>query len=219
MPRKRRPPTAARSLSCPSRPTHWSAWRRPRPPATRPAEAEQTLRRAIAVAAALCRRPDRVRQLSFTHGRSAEAVVPYQRATVLEPDNPNAFNNLGAAYLYLGDFDKAAAAFHPLARSRAAARGYSNTGMVQYYRGSVPRGGRTVSQGDRTCARRSPSVGQPRRRAPVRRPAGRGTGGAMPRALHSSRASSPSTRNMPSTRRRRRTMQAGSETGTGPDSA
>jgi len=32
-------------------------------------------------------------------------------ATRLAPDSPNAFNNLGGAYLYMGEFDKAAGAF------------------------------------------------------------------------------------------------------------
>ena len=99
------------------------------------AEAEQTLRRAIAVQPRYAAAQIAYGSFLFTHGRSAEAVVPYERATVLQPDNPNAFNNLGAAYLYLGDFDKAAAAFTRSLALEPRRAGYSNTGIVQYYRG------------------------------------------------------------------------------------
>jgi class 3 adenylate cyclase/TolB-like protein/Flp pilus assembly protein TadD len=98
-------------------------------------DAERTLRRAIAVQPRYDAAQIAYGSFLFSQGRPAEAVVPYERATVLQPGNPNAFNNLGAAYMYLGDFDKAAEAF---TRSLALAPGrgsYSNAGMVQYYRG------------------------------------------------------------------------------------
>jgi adenylate cyclase len=101
----------------------------------KPDEAEQTLRRAIAVQPKYPAAQAAYGSFLFSHGRPAEAVIPYERATVLQPDNPNAFNNLGAAYLYLGDFDKAAAAFTRSLALEPRRASYSNTGIVQYYRG------------------------------------------------------------------------------------
>jgi len=101
----------------------------------KPDEAEQTLRRAIAVQPKYPAAQVAYGSFLFSHGRSAEAVLPYERATVLQPNNPNAFNNLGAAYLYLGDFDKAAAAFTRSLSLEPRRASYSNTGIVQYYRG------------------------------------------------------------------------------------
>ena len=98
-------------------------------------EAEQTLRRAIAVQPRYDAAQIAYGSFLFSHGRPAEAVVPYARATELQPDNPNAFNNLGAAYLYLGEFDKAAAAFSRSVALEPGRGSYSNTGIVQYYRG------------------------------------------------------------------------------------
>ncbi|HKX99091.1 MAG TPA: tetratricopeptide repeat protein [Steroidobacteraceae bacterium] len=99
------------------------------------AEAEQTLRRAIAVQPRYPAAQIAYGSFLFSHGRPAEAVVPYERATVLQPDNPNAFNNLGAAYLYLGDFDKAAIAFSRSLALEPRRASFSNTGIVEYYRG------------------------------------------------------------------------------------
>jgi class 3 adenylate cyclase/TolB-like protein/tetratricopeptide (TPR) repeat protein len=99
------------------------------------AEAEQTLRRAIAVQPRYAPVQDAYGRFLFSHGRPSEAVVPYERVTTLQPGNPNAFNNLGAAYLYLGDFDKAAAAFSRSLTLEPRRASYSNTGIVQYYRG------------------------------------------------------------------------------------
>jgi class 3 adenylate cyclase/TolB-like protein/Tfp pilus assembly protein PilF len=98
-------------------------------------EAELTLRRAVAVQPRYAAAQLAYGSFLFSHGRPAEAVVPYERATVLQPGNPNAFNNLGAAYLYLGDFDKAAAAFSRSLALEPRRASYSNTGIVQYYRG------------------------------------------------------------------------------------
>jgi len=98
-------------------------------------EAEQVLRRATAVQPKYPAAQVAFGSFLFSHGRPAEAVVPYERATVLQPDNPNAFNNLGAAYLYLGDFDKAAAAFTRSLALEPRRASYSNIGIVQYYRG------------------------------------------------------------------------------------
>lgn len=98
-------------------------------------EAEQTLRRAIAVQPRYAAAQVAYGSFLFLQGRPAEAVVPYARATELQPDNPNVFNNLGAAYLNLGDFDKAAAAFSRSLALEPRRASYSNTGFVQYLRG------------------------------------------------------------------------------------
>jgi class 3 adenylate cyclase/TolB-like protein/Flp pilus assembly protein TadD len=98
-------------------------------------EAEQTLRRAIAVQPRYDAAQIAYGSFLFSQGRPAEAVVPYERATVLRPTNPNAFNNLGAAYLYLGEFDKAADAFSRSLALEPRRGSYSNAGIVQYYRG------------------------------------------------------------------------------------
>ena len=71
----------------------------------------------------------------FRQGRTRDAIAPWQRATVLEPDNPSAFNNLGAAYLFTGDFEKAADAFSRSLAIEPTRSGYSNTGTGLYYNG------------------------------------------------------------------------------------
>ena len=68
-------------------------------------------------------------------GRPADAIPPYERAALFSPDNTNAFNNLGAAYLYLGNFEKAATAFQRSLELEPRSMSYSNLGTVQYYRG------------------------------------------------------------------------------------
>ncbi|HEU4517270.1 MAG TPA: tetratricopeptide repeat protein [Steroidobacteraceae bacterium] len=98
-------------------------------------EAEQTLRRAIAVQPRYAAAHDAYGSFLYTHGRPAEAIVPYERVTILQPDNPNAFNNLGAAYLNLGDFDRAATAFSQSLSLEPRRASYSNTGIVEYHRG------------------------------------------------------------------------------------
>ena len=71
----------------------------------------------------------------FRQGRARDAIAPWQRATDLEPDSPSAFNNLGVAYLYAGDFEQAAEAFSRSLAIEPTRSGYSNTGMGFYYHG------------------------------------------------------------------------------------
>jgi Flp pilus assembly protein TadD len=68
-------------------------------------------------------------------GRPSDAVVAFERATLLAPENPSAFNNLGGAYLQMGDFDKAASAFARSLALEPRRSSYSNAGTVHYYRG------------------------------------------------------------------------------------
>lgn len=98
-------------------------------------EAERAFRQAIAAHPRYAAAELQYGNFLLVQGRAGDAVPHYVRATILEPDNPNAFSNLGAAYIHLGDFDQAAEA---LTRSLAIEprRGsYSNLGIVQYYRG------------------------------------------------------------------------------------
>lgn len=99
------------------------------------AEAESAHRRAITAQPRYLPAHMTYGNFLFLQGRPSDALAPYERATILAPDNPNAFNNLGSAYLYTGDFDRAAEAFsHSLAIEPRRA-GYSNMGLVHYYRG------------------------------------------------------------------------------------
>ena len=160
-----------------------------------------------------------VRQLPVPAGARARGDRAYQRATSLEPDNPGAFNNLGGAYLYVGDFDQAAEAFSRSLAIEPRRASYSNTGTGLYYRGRFGEAAEMFRKAIEARARRPPPVGQPRRRAAVRRPARRRPRRPTPAHWNWPRGSSRSTRSMASTRRRRRTMRLGSGTGTGPGSA
>ena len=71
----------------------------------------------------------------FLEGRPREAIAPFRRATEFTPDNPGAFNNLGSAYLHVGDFDRAADAFSRSLALEPRRASYSNAGTVLYYRG------------------------------------------------------------------------------------
>ena len=101
-------------------------------------EAERTLERAIAsqprYAAA---HTSSTASSCSRQGRPRDAIAPFQRATVLEPDNPGGFNNLGAAYLYAGDFDQAAEAFARSLAIEPRRTSYSNTGTGYYYQWPV----------------------------------------------------------------------------------
>jgi Tfp pilus assembly protein PilF len=70
-----------------------------------------------------------------SQGRLADAVAPFERATVLAPDNPSAFNNLGGAQLFLGAFEKAGDAFARSLAIEPRRASYSNAGSSLYYQG------------------------------------------------------------------------------------
>jgi tetratricopeptide (TPR) repeat protein len=99
------------------------------------AEAEASLQRAIAVQPSYPAAHTAYGHFLVAHGRALEAAGAYERVTILAPDNPNAYNNLGGAYLYLGDFDKAAEAFSKSLALEPRRASYSNIGTVHYYSG------------------------------------------------------------------------------------
>ena len=99
------------------------------------AEAERSYQRAIIAQSQYAAAHLAYGNFLFSHGRAAEAISVYERATLLTPDNPNAFSNLGGAYLQMGDFDKAAAAFGRSLELEPRRASYSNTGTVRYYLG------------------------------------------------------------------------------------
>jgi TolB-like protein/Flp pilus assembly protein TadD len=101
----------------------------------KPAEAEQALRRAIAVQPNYAAAHIAYGHFLIGSGRARDAAGEYERGTQLAPENPNAFNNLGGAYLYLGDFDRAARAFSRSVELEPRRASYSNLGIVHYYRG------------------------------------------------------------------------------------
>jgi len=98
-------------------------------------EADAAYRRAIAAQPRYAGANIAYGNFLFGRGRPADAIRPYQRATEFSPDNPNAFNSLGAAHLYLGDFEAAAVAFTRSLELDPRSSNYSNLGTVQYYRG------------------------------------------------------------------------------------
>jgi tetratricopeptide (TPR) repeat protein len=98
-------------------------------------EAEETYQRAIASQPSYVSAHSAFGGFLFGQGRFREAVTSYERTTVLTPDNPDAFNNLGTAYILAGDLELASRA---LARSLAIEPrrgGYGNSGSVEYYLG------------------------------------------------------------------------------------
>ncbi len=98
-------------------------------------EADAAYRRAIAAQPRYAGANIAYGNFLFGRGRPADAIPPYERATLFSPDNTNAFNNLGAAYLYLGDFEKAGTAFRRSLELEPRSISYSNLGTAQYYRG------------------------------------------------------------------------------------
>jgi TolB-like protein/Tfp pilus assembly protein PilF len=99
------------------------------------AEAERSYQRAIIAQSQYAAAHLAYGNFLFSRGRAAEAISVYERATLLTPDNPNAFSNLGGAYLQMGDFDKAAAAFDRSLELEPRRASYSNAGTVRYYLG------------------------------------------------------------------------------------
>ncbi|HZF26049.1 MAG TPA: tetratricopeptide repeat protein [Steroidobacteraceae bacterium] len=99
------------------------------------AEAESTFQRAIATQSSYASAHLQYGNFLFSQGRATEAVPEYESATVLTPDNPHAFSNLGGAYLLMGNFEKAADAFARSLALEPRRASYANTGIVHYYLG------------------------------------------------------------------------------------
>ena len=72
-------------------------------------------------------------------GRFREAIRNYQRVVELTPDNANALNNIGAAWYFLGDFDKAGAYYDRSLAIDPNRSAFSNTGTMYYYAGDFER--------------------------------------------------------------------------------
>jgi len=98
-------------------------------------EAESTYRLAIAAQSSYAAAHAAYGNFLFSQGRAADAALAYERATMLTPDNPNAFSNLGGAYLFMGNFEKAAEAFARSLALEPRPASYGNTGNVHYYLG------------------------------------------------------------------------------------
>jgi TolB-like protein/Flp pilus assembly protein TadD/DNA-binding winged helix-turn-helix (wHTH) protein len=99
------------------------------------AEAERAFRKGVEVEPTYWWPQTALGNFLLSHGRAGAAIVIYRRVTELVPASPLAFNNLGAALEYTGDFQGAAAAFDrslELAPSRSA---YSNSGTEYYFLG------------------------------------------------------------------------------------
>jgi adenylate cyclase len=98
-------------------------------------EAESAYQRAIAAQTSYAVAHIFYGNFLLSQGRASDAVPVYERATILAPDNPNALSNLGGAYFYLGNFEKAADAFARSLALEPRRASYSNTGTMQYYLG------------------------------------------------------------------------------------
>lgn len=100
-----------------------------------PAGSKRTLEQAIAAQPRYAASQTQYGQLLLQLGQVREAIAPFRHAALLEPDNAGAYNNLGAAYLYAGEFDEAAEAFSRSLAIEPRYSSYSNTGTGLYYRG------------------------------------------------------------------------------------
>src|SRR5262249_32005226 len=75
------------------------------------APAERAFRKGVEVEHMYWQAQTSLGNFLLSHGRAGAAIVIYRRVTELVPASPLAFNNLGAALEYTGDFQDAAAAF------------------------------------------------------------------------------------------------------------
>jgi tetratricopeptide (TPR) repeat protein len=98
-------------------------------------EAERTHQRAIAAQPRYAYAHIAYGNFLFNAGRPADAIASYEHATILAPDNPNAFNNLGSAYMFAGDFERASRALERSIALEPRRSSYSGYGTVQYYLG------------------------------------------------------------------------------------
>jgi tetratricopeptide (TPR) repeat protein len=71
----------------------------------------------------------------FRHGRYEEAAEQYLKVTDLTPDNPDGFNNLGAALFDAMDWEGAEMAWQVSLELDPTPMAYRNMGTVLYYQG------------------------------------------------------------------------------------
>lgn len=69
------------------------------------------------------------------NGRYGEAIDLYSKVLEFIPDNVVAINNIGANYVYLGEFDKAAKTFENASKIESNSDIFSNTGTMYYLSG------------------------------------------------------------------------------------
>jgi len=98
-------------------------------------EAQAMYRRAIATQSSYPAAHLAYGNFLFSQGRAAEAVVPYERAAQLAPGDSTPLNNLGGAYLLMGNLEKADDAFQRSLAIEPRRSTYSNAALVHYYLG------------------------------------------------------------------------------------
>ena len=98
-------------------------------------DAEQAYRQAIAAQPRYGASHTAYGKFLYSRGRNKEAIAAYEQGTILMPDNPDAFSNLGVAYFLAGDFERAGRALKHALEIEPRRGGYTNYGSLQYYRG------------------------------------------------------------------------------------
>ncbi|HJS07757.1 MAG TPA: tetratricopeptide repeat protein, partial [Pirellulales bacterium] len=104
-------------------------------------EAEQAFRRAITAQPSYAVTHGAYGSFLFALGRAKEATVAYERASIFAPDDTGALNNLGGAFLLMGDFEQAAEVFARSLALEPSAECYANLGFVEYYLGRFEKAG------------------------------------------------------------------------------
>jgi adenylate cyclase len=100
-----------------------------------PDDAERTYKQAIAVQLRYGASHVAYGTFLYSRGRNTEAIAAYEQATILMPDNPDAFSNLGVGYFLSGDFERAGRALKRALEIEPRRGGYTNYGSLQYYQG------------------------------------------------------------------------------------
>jgi TolB-like protein/Flp pilus assembly protein TadD len=98
-------------------------------------DAEASLRRAIEIDVTYWASFKHMGNFLFDQGRYLEAAEFYLMFLSRADDDANAFNNLGAAYYFAGDFSRAAQAWENSLQIRPTRSAYSNTGSMYFYLG------------------------------------------------------------------------------------
>jgi tetratricopeptide (TPR) repeat protein/TolB-like protein len=101
----------------------------------RNAEAETTLRRAIALQPSYWAVYNRSGAFFYALGRYPRAVEMFRRVVELAPDSVRGWNNLGAAYQQLDRLEEARDAYARSARLDPNDGAYSNLGTLQFFLG------------------------------------------------------------------------------------
>ena len=104
-------------------------------------EADQTFRRAIAAQPSYAVAHGAYGSFLFANGRAREATQAYEQASIFAPDDVGVLNNLGGAFLLMGNFEKAAEIFARSLALEPSAECYANLGIVDYYLGRYQRAG------------------------------------------------------------------------------